>query len=52
MRVKYSQIMQLNGVMGKKIPNTLYHIDKHIDQLYDTQKNADEGMTSKQIPNT
>ena len=37
---------------GEKIPNTLYHIDKRIDQHYDTKKNADEGMTSEKIPDT
>ena len=27
---------------GEKIPNTWYHIDKHINQHYDTKKKADE----------
>ena len=39
-------------MMGEKIPNTLYHIDKHIDQLQDSQKDWDDGILGEKIPNT
>ena len=38
--------------MGEQIPNTQYHIDKHIDQIYDTQKEVDKGTMDEKIPNT
>ena len=38
--------------MGEQIPNTSYHIDKQIDQIYDTQKDVDKGTVDEKIPNT
>ena len=40
--------------MGEQIPNTSYHIDKHIAQIYDTQKDVDKGTVDERylIPNT
>ena len=38
--------------MGEQIPNTSYHIDKHIAQIYDTQKEVDRGTMDEKIPNT
>ena len=41
-------------MMREKIPNTLYQIYKHVDQIYDTQKDVNEGTMDKKylIPNT
>ena len=35
------------GKMGDEIPNTLYHIENHINWLKDSQKNYDKDMVDK-----
>ena len=38
--------------MDEKIPNTKYYVDNRNDQLYDSQKNGDQGKMVEKIPNT
>ena len=38
--------------MDEKNPNTQYYVDNRNDQLYDSQKNGDQGRMVEKIPYT